>query len=159
MRLMLMRHCEAVVGRDSDSERPVTAAALAHLYQSASALREPLGRVSWLVSSPWRRARETAEALLPFLSLSVQQEISDLLLPQAVPGQTLTMLERYFTEGVDGDTSLLLVGHQPLVGRLIGLLCEGDSGAGFSPTPGEIAVIELDWPAAGMGSLRHWCRL
>lgn len=159
MRVMLMRHCEAVAGRDDDPERPLTQAALVRLQEGADRLGEPLGRVSCLISSPWRRAGETAEALRPFLSRAVRQEYSDTLLPMTDPHQTLTLLERYFADGEAGDTALLVIGHQPLLGRLIGLLCESESGARFSPAPGEIAVIELDWPAAGMGSLRCWYRL
>nr|WP_246589590.1 histidine phosphatase family protein [Marinobacterium ramblicola] len=156
---MLMRHCEAVAGRDDDPERPLTQAALVRLQERADALGEPLGRVSCLISSPWRRCRETAEALCPFLSCTVRQEFSDRLLPLTDPHQALSLLERYFADGEAGDAALLVVGHLPLLGWLIGLLCEGESGARFSPAPGEIAVIELDWPAAGMGSLRCWYRL
>jgi len=156
VRILLMRHCEAVAGADNDPERPLVPAALERLHRNAEGVHESLVEVTRLVSSPWRRARETAEALRLFLATDVRFETSEELLPLAAPAQALSLLERHAQES---GATLLLIGHQPLLGRLIGLLCEGSHGVALAPAPGEVAVIDLDWPAAGLGSLRCWHRL
>lgn len=166
MRLLLMRHCEAVAGADNDPDRPLTAAALEQLHSRAMAASDLLGEVERVVTSPWRRAVETAAALSPFLSHATLSEAalseaalsetSEALLPQAGVESALALMERFAQEG---EGTLLVIGHQPLLGRLIGLLCEGPGGGVYHPGPGAVAVIELDWPATGLGSLRYWCQL
>lgn len=156
MRVLLMRHCEAEAGADSDPDRPLTASALQRLRSRAEALPELFEDVEGLVSSPWRRAHETAVALRPFLPRVGRCESSEALLPQADTIQMLNLLEPF---AMRGSPAFLVVGHQPLLGRAISLLCDGPGGVSFDPEPGAVAIIDLEWPAAGLGTLRRWYRL
>lgn len=151
MRLLLMRHGEAVPGRDSDPDRPLTAEGRKALASPDRDVRTLLATVGELWSSPWLRAQETAALIYPYTCAQPVQSVDELL-PSADPGSILQRLE-----GASAET-LLLVGHQPLVGRLGALLCDGSLALPWAFSPADLAVIDLDWPAAGLGYLRRWHR-
>ncbi|WP_432694892.1 SixA phosphatase family protein [Marinobacterium sp. YM272] len=164
MRLLLMRHSEAVPGRDDDPDRALTEAGRLLLAEPDQSLAQALSEVSLVLSSPWRRARETAELLLPQTCSDTVRSVEELL-PFAAPKALLPILEEfaYSRQGASsgGDSgeaglTVLAVGHQPLVGRLAALLCEGANAHPWTFAPAELAVIELDWPAGGLGWLRRW---
>ncbi|MBR9885300.1 MAG: hypothetical protein GYB21_17315 [Oceanospirillales bacterium] len=157
MRLLLMRHCEAEPGADSDPDRRLLPRAIERLNANINVERQMLDDVEYVLASPWLRARETAQVLVEGIGPAFTPEtlLSEALLPTAPVEGVLEILER--CAAMDPQ-AMLAVGHQPLIGRLISYLCEGSCEAAFSPAPGEMAVIELDWPAAGLGSLRRWCQ-
>lgn len=156
MRLLLMRHAAAVAGADDDPGRDLLPPSVTALQQPSADLAERLAPVSRVVSSPWLRARRTAELLLPFCAAQ-GVELTDALLPGADTRSCLDYVETLFS--ASEDAVVLAVGHQPLLGHLAALLCEGAHAAPFALAPGELAVIELDWPAAGLGTLRGWLQL
>ena len=155
MRLLLMRHAPAQAGADEDPDRPLLPGARLQLQQPPAPMQALLADVGLIVTSPWTRARDTACALLPFCCAGAGLQNSDALLPDASLVDALALLENALCE----DTTLLAIGHQPLLGRLVALLCEGPQATPLLPAPGEMAVIELDWPAAGLGTLLGWQRL
>jgi phosphohistidine phosphatase len=71
-----------------------------------------------LISSPWRRARQTASALE---SVAQNLEISELL--AAPPSQALLRLIKEHSQQIQ---SLALVGHQPWMSQLTSLLLTGN---------------------------------
>lgn len=155
MRLLLMRHAEAVPGRDDDPGRPLTPRALQRLSQMDAEVRDQLTGLTHILCSPWLRARETVMGLKAQFPLSPDITFSEALTPSGDINQVLSLLE-----GVcSAESVVLVVTHQPLMGRLASLLCEGSRVSVFSPAPAELAVIEQDWPAAGVGVLRGWYRL
>ncbi len=149
MRLLLMRHGEAVPGSDQDSGRRLTAGGRAALTRPAESVQSALLGVVSLWSSPWLRAQETAGLMQPYTQAG-DLTLTEALLPSADPREILPLLE------MSEDHTLLLVGHQPLVGRLAALLCEGPQAHPWAFSPADLAVIDLDWPAAGLGYLRRW---
>lgn len=154
MRLLLMRHAPAQPGADEDSTRPLRAEARAALACPHESVQTLLGDVDQVLTSPWLRARQTAETLLPLCTGASFTQAQEALLPQADPQSFLECLLELPPEAV-----VLAVGHQPLVGRLVALLCDGAAINPPQPAPGELALIELDWPAAGLGRLLRWVRL
>ena len=100
-----------------------------------------------VLSSPWERARTTAGAL----TLSADLDTSDQLVPAGRVAVAATVLEPFFAS----EQSLVVVTHQPLCGRLIHWLSDGgQQSLPIAPCSG--ALLELDWPAAGMGRLIRW---
>lgn len=154
MRLLLMRHAPAQPGAEDDPGRPLRAEARAALECSDESVRALLADVHQVLTSPWLRARQTAEALLPLCAGASFIQVQEALLPQADPQSFLECLLE-----LPPEAAVLAVGHQPLVGRLVALLCEGAPINPPQPAPGELALIELDWPAAGLGRLLKWVRL
>ena len=148
MKLLLLRHAEAVAGADMDSERVLTprgqlqAAAMA--LRVASALPDAI-----VVSSPWVRARQTADHIAQLVG--ADPVCLPELTPDVKPLQAAAALESH----LDGDKTLVLVTHQPLCGRLISWLTEGRAES-VMVTPCSGALLELEWPAAGMARLLGW---
>lgn len=148
MRLLLLRHGEAGYDAPSDELRPLTANGrlrLEAMLQSASGKLQTVGRI---IHSPYLRTTQTAELVQSVCPLSL--EISDRLTPEASPAQLLDWLQAQ-----DGEQDLLLVTHQPLIGNLVSLLCEGDLSRPEPMLPGALAIIECDLPAAGLGRLLY----
>lgn len=116
MDLILWRHAEAV-GADGplpDAERNLTVRCLRHAEQMAEWLRlQRLPKVR-VLSSPAKRALQTAQALgLPFKAarqLNIGATAADLLGAADWP---------------DYSGAVILVSHQPALGRLASLLLAG----------------------------------
>jgi phosphohistidine phosphatase len=121
MHLYLIRHAQAEEPTQAllDADRKLTVKGL----DQAKSLKKSLGllevRFDCLISSPWRRARQTASALE---GVSDTLEVSELL--AASPSQALL---RLIAEKSENLTSLALVGHQPWMGVLTSQLLLGDS--------------------------------
>ncbi|WP_027853640.1 SixA phosphatase family protein [Marinobacterium litorale] len=152
MQVLVMRHAPAQPGADDDPQRMLLERSRTRLQQVSIEFEARLSSVTYVVSSPWRRARDTAELLRPFTQAAAV-ETTDLLLPGGGIDPLMALLESYF------DHSVLLVGHQPLIGRFISQLLDGPSAVALSPSPGEAADLELEWPAAGLARLRRWYQI
>jgi phosphohistidine phosphatase len=127
MRLVIVRHAEAAPG-EPDESRALTSQGRAQARKLGRRLREELGVPQAVLSSPLRRARETAAAL----DLG-EPEPSDSL----APGATADVV-RDAVEG-RGET-VVVVGHQPDCGRIAAAL-----GDGLEPhfPPAGVHVVEL----------------
>ena len=56
-------------------------------------------------------------------------------------------------QSLDDEASVLIVSHQPLVGELVSVLCEGNVYAAHPYVPSEIVVIECEVAEPGMGAI------
>jgi phosphohistidine phosphatase len=121
MHLYLIRHAHAEEPSRGllDADRKLTLKG----HEQAKNLKKLLARLEvhfeCLLSSPWRRARQTASALE---SVFDSLEVSELL--AASPNQALL---RLIAEKSQNCSSLALVGHQPWMGMLTSQLLLGDS--------------------------------
>ncbi len=155
MRLLLMRHAEAEPGCDADPLRALTASARIRLAAPEAAILAELQSLHSVLCSPYRRALDTAGLLLRSAGQgTLSPLVDDALCPTATLDAAVTLLQQYIDDG-----PLLVVTHQPLIGRLIPWLCDGATAPALAPSPGEMALIELEWPAAGLGRLLRWHRL
>src|SRR6059036_2543094 len=120
MDVWLMRHAaaedRAASGRDEDRE--LTAEGLARAEAVARGLAALKPSIDVVLTSPLPRARETAEAAARALGIDGPRDFPALM-PGADPARTAAELARKDWE------SVLLVGHQPHLGSLIGLLAFG----------------------------------
>ena len=146
MRLLLLRHGEAGYDAPNDQQRPLTANGRTRLQSMLQSQTEVIQTVGRMFHSPYRRTIQTAELVQAVHSLTL--EAVDELVPEGSPHGVLNWLQ---TLGTDQD--ILLVTHQPLVGNLVSLLCEGDLSRPEPMLPGALAVIECEIPAAGLGQL------
>jgi phosphohistidine phosphatase len=126
MNLYLLRHAPATdreaAGPGGDAERPLTPEGREKLVRAIGGMRALGLSFRRIFTSPARRARETAEAVALALSGERPPETVEVLDPDADPAAVLAWLA-----GLDGD--LLLVGHEPGLGRLAGLLSAGAASA------------------------------
>lgn len=149
MKLLLLRHGEAGFNAPSDVLRPLTDNGRYRLRHMLKEAGEQLSELDYIVHSPYLRTTQTAELVLE--QQQVRAESLDLLVPESDPRKVLDWL----TER--DDQVLMLVTHQPLIGNLVSLLCEGDLSRPEPMMPGALAIIELEFPAAGLGRLQVLC--
>jgi phosphohistidine phosphatase len=145
--LDLLRHGAALPDtRDGDASRQLSPRGRADLERLAAHLAGMGWRPDRAFTSPLARARDSALIALGRTAPAVTAKVMDALRPECDPA---AVLEALVVEGsVDGH--VLLVGHQPLLGLLGGLLT-GETAAGFAP--GSLMRIEFAGTlAAGAGT-------
>jgi len=113
MDLILWRHADAAQG-GRDSERKLTAKGRKQAARVAEWLAARLPSRYGVIASPARRARETADAL------AVPYKISERLAPGAAPADILEAAGWPSHKG-----AVLVVGHQPDLGRVAAVLLAG----------------------------------
>ncbi len=121
--IYLLRHAEAEdvspTGRDED--RRLTEVGRKRMKPIARGLARLVNALDEILVSPLERARETAEYVSTACDFDRPFRETVNLRPAADPAATLAELERLKAETV------LLVGHQPHLGRLTGRLLTGRS--------------------------------
>ncbi|MEO5618167.1 MAG: phosphohistidine phosphatase SixA [Candidatus Eisenbacteria bacterium] len=122
--LDLVRHGEArPAGHGGDAARRLTPRGRTDVTRLAARLRSEGVRPTHIFVSPLARARETAAILLSGRDDAPVPEIVEPLVPEAEPDEVLEVLTaRDIREGY-----VLIVSHQPLVGRLVTFLTGGDT--------------------------------
>ena len=145
LHLWVLRHGEAVAHAASDADRALTERGCADARAAGAWLAAAGSRPERVLCSPYRRARQTAEAVLESLP-GLNLQVVDWLTPDTEPLLAIKHLSPLLGP-------VLIVSHQPLVGALVGLLAEDDRDAG-PPLP-TAALAELDVPLCTAG----WARL
>jgi phosphohistidine phosphatase len=147
MDVWLLRHAEAHdssrSGRDEDRE--LTSKGLSRAEAVARGLASLEPSVDVVLTSPLIRARQTAEAAARALGTEPPRELAALA-PGVAPRRTAEELaaEKKWN-------SVLLVGHQPHLGSLIGLLVFGD--ARREVPLRKAGVAHVSWEPKGGGRL------
>jgi len=130
----LVRHAEAGAGVDGkDADRKLTERGRAGFERLLASLGSSL-IVKRILSSPFRRARETAELL--GLAAGAPVEPSDDLASGHASGREVLALARQAGPGA------ALVGHNPEIAEAIALA----SGSPAPVPPGTIAALDLSRP-------------
>jgi phosphohistidine phosphatase len=130
--LDLLRHGEArATAAGGDAARPLSL----HGSQAIERLGRHLGTLHWqpgrAFTSPLLRAQQTAALVLLSARVAVTPEARPQLLPESAPPEVAAML----VQALAPEEHVLLVGHQPLLGDLVGWLIGQDAGA---ITPGQL---------------------
>jgi phosphohistidine phosphatase len=152
-RLYLLRHGIAVPHAAPDipdDERPLTSKGVKRMHQVARGLRCLDIELDRIVTSPLPRARTTAEIVADVLGMEDRLEIADALRAEKDAGSIRDWLI------TRTEARLMLVGHNPSLMDLIGLLIAGAPG----PPPCELRKggvaalstqfnghVRLDWLA------------
>ena len=129
MNLYLLRHGIAVEpgtpGYERDSERPLIPKGERRLHSAAAAMAKLELSFDLILSSPFVRARQTAEIVAGELGLKKRVEFYDGLVPGGNPKVLIHALNELKPE----PENVLLVGHEPYLSRLISLLVSGGADA------------------------------
>ena len=125
MKLYFVRHSNAVEPGtpeyDDDSLRPLTEKGRDKMKEIASALKNLEVKPDLIVSSPFVRARQTAEILVKVLKYKQDLMFSEALIPMGSADDIIGEINEKYN--VD---ELMLVGHEPCLGGLIGTLIAGN---------------------------------
>lgn len=151
MELFVMRHgiaADRETWRGSDADRPLTERGAARVERVTEALGIFVERFDRIVTSPYVRARETAEIVARHRGGGRDPEL-DRVLAFEDPGPLLTRLAR------SDDERVLLVGHEPCLSSLVSRLVAGRDTFAFRMKKAAIAKLvtttlergeaELEW--------------
>ncbi|WP_111656826.1 phosphohistidine phosphatase SixA [Isoalcanivorax indicus] len=150
MRLYVVRHGEAEAQRTTDEARALTDAGRRGVQRLWQNLLAEGVRPATLISSPYVRARQTADEIAAQCGLAVD-DTCDLLVPDGHPQRVFDWLLAR-----DDSGPLVLVSHMPLVAHLVGQLSEGP-GARLPMGVGAVAALEVEVPAVA-GARLLWLR-
>jgi len=155
MDCLLMRHGIAVDAEEWDGaeeDRPLTKKGKARVRHAAAGLATLNCKPTHLVSSPFVRAYDTAKLVraevCPALTIERRHELA----AGASPKQVLS-----FLRSLPSASTVICVGHEPLLGEVAGMLLSGGSVPSLSFKKAGAALIHLpDGPKPSQGILRWW---
>ena len=138
--LILVRHAKAAPRgwRRPDDERPLTPEGHEQAGRTGEIVRGLVSPDVKVLCSPKRRARETAEIIAAALEPAVRTESRDCLRGDLDPDEILRAL------GSPSADCLVLVGHEPDMGRLLARLLDPDYQETIPFPPAGYAHVEVD---------------
>jgi len=143
MKIYLIRHSDAVEqgtpGYEDDSLRPLTEKGCNKTKKIASALKGLDIKPNMIVSSPYVRAKQTAEILAKALKYKQEPAFSDMLAPVGNADNIIGEInEKYHVD------ELILVGHEPCFSKLIGTLIAGNPDLAINIKKGAVCCLSTD---------------
>lgn len=153
MQLLIVRHACAekrdLFGKtgNPDALRPLTQKGRRRMRQGARGLRALVDSLDVLASSPYDRARQTAEILAEAFA------VAPVIVPALAPAGDVSEVIAWL--GRQQERRVALVGHEPDLGRLAALLLTGAE-ADFLPLKkGAACCLEFtERPRAGAARLK-----
>jgi len=142
MRLYLVRHAIAedrTIDYDDDSLRPLTEKGKEKMHRIAGGLLELGVEPDLIVSSPYIRARQTASILAKVLKCRQELAYSDFLVPMGEPDDMIGEINEKYSVN-----ELMLVGHEPSLSALVGVLLAGDPDISINFKKGGICCLSVD---------------
>jgi phosphohistidine phosphatase len=148
MEIWLLRHASAEdrSGSGRDADRTLTEDGHKRAREVARGLAALEPGIELVLTSPFARARQTAEPAARALKLADKMRETAALQPDRDPEEILAEVR------AEGAAAVLLVGHEPHLGELLGRLVLGRPGLAMPMK--KAAVARLDWPGTGPATLR-----
>jgi phosphohistidine phosphatase len=144
LQTFLLRHGEAedfAPGPSrGDEERELSPRGIDRLRSACTVYARIVGATPRILHSPLVRARQTAEILAnacgPGSSLTELAELKP-------GGRAVALIDQVQGEYLDGLDSLVFVGHEPLLGDLLGLLTSGNDRQSIPMGKGMLAGVRI----------------
>src|SRR5262245_4514784 len=141
MNIFILRHGVAVERDDlnfkNDAERPLTPDGEKQLRKISTAIKNMNLQFDLILSSPYERAKRTAEIVAEELNLKKRLAFSGELRSEGNPKKLIREIRKLKSS----PKNLLLVGHEPYLSELISVLTTGKS------------KMELDFKKGGLCKL------
>jgi phosphohistidine phosphatase len=143
MHLFVIRHAvaEDVGPGVDDTARELTEAGRAKLRRAVRGLRALDVRFERILTSPWKRAVQTARQLAP---IAASPPVATELLTQPPRAELLALI-------AEGGETTAVVGHEPWLGELAAWLAFGDTRHGEALIIKKCGVLWLDGTAVPGG--------
>ncbi len=156
MDLYLLRHAIAVLrgtpGYRDDSKRALTREGIKKMRRIADGMVSLDLEFDAILSSPFRRARETAEIVAKRFHARSVLSFEDAL---AVGGDHRVLIDRLNNE-YGSCRSVLLVGHEPSLSSLISFLLAGDPGLSITLKKGGLCKLVIESLSYGRCATLEW---
>jgi len=146
LQVWIFRHADAEESSESgkDEDRALTRDGVRRAAAVGRGLAALQPGIEAILTSPYRRARETARVAAQALGLAKVVDSRSL-----EPGRDPKAVARELEQS--GWRAALLVGHQPLLGEIIGFLVFGDPRREVPLR--KASVAHVSWTPAGGGAL------
>jgi phosphohistidine phosphatase len=156
MNIYVLRHGIAVelgtAGFTKDAERPLTPEGERKLRQIAAAMDALELSFDLVLSSPYVRARQTAECVAAALKARKRLELADCLKPSGSTTKLVDLLNRLKPV----PESVLLVGHEPYLSELISLLVSGKDSFAVIMKKGGLCKLSTESLQHGRCATLEW---
>jgi len=149
VKLYFLRHGIAVEAEDwkgAESERPLTDKGRKQLDREGKALAALELELEVIITSPFARAKETAQIIAAALNMSEHIEENDRLADSFSAMALGEILKSY-----SKVKSLMLVGHEPSMSQVIGEIIGGGK---IDLKKGGLACVEIPEPPLRKGELK-----
>ena len=140
MRLLIVRHAIALPRGTPgvpDAERPLTARGKSRFLSAARGIARVVPRPDALLTSPWKRARQTAEILAAAYGRLQPKDTP------ALASGSLEALARALSAHPQ-EATVALVGHEPWLSGLLAHLLGASEGGGLEFKKGGVALVEVE---------------
>jgi phosphohistidine phosphatase len=142
--LFILRHGIAAEpdapGIKSDANRPLIPKGEQRLREAAAAMEKMGLSFDAIISSPYLRAKQTAEIVARHFKLQKKLTFSDDLIPGGNPQALIRQLNGL----KPAPENILLVGHEPYLSWLIALLATGNTSATIEMKKGGLCKLEVE---------------
>ena len=156
MELYILRHGLAGEFGDprypDDSQRPLTAEGKRKMLQAALGMKALGINFDMALSSPYLRARQTAEIVCRQLDLLEKLQITENLEPGRDPRKLIAEIN----ENDPNDKKVLVTGHEPFLSGLIAYLISGSHSSGIEFKKGALCKLEIEGLKYGRCAALHW---
>lgn len=146
MKLLLLRHGIAADQDPSripdDSLRPLTSRGEQQVGEVAKTLRRLELGIDTIWCSPFVRTRQTAAAVAKKLSLENRLQVREELAPDGDSAKLLAELASFEPK----PASVLLIGHEPYLSRLLSVIASGGSSVRVELKKGGLARLDVTGP-------------
>lgn len=156
MNLYILRHGLAAerdaAGSGKDSDRPLTSKGERKMWEIAEALEALKLSFDLILSSPYTRARQTAQIVAEAFNARRELEFSDTLTPNGSAKKLIELIAAIRPPPED----VLLVGHEPYLSELVSLLVTGDTGASVVLRKGGLCKLAVESLKPGRCAALEW---
>jgi len=143
MNLYIIRHAiaidEGTPEYDNDSERPLSDKGKKKMRQIARGLRALGVDFDLILSSPYLRAKETAEILAEVSRTKADVAFSENLIPMGDPDLLISEINEKYSAN-----SIALIGHEPHLSSLISLLVSDNASLDITLKKGGVCRLSAD---------------
>ena len=155
MKLYLMRHAIAVPrgspGYSKDADRPLTLEGREKLYAVAQGLEKLELNWDLIVTSPWLRAKQTAQVMAEVFAMPNLVKETFVLTPRHTTKELLAMIQ-----DLPPAKSLLLVGHEPGLSMHLSNLLSGHGDCRFDFKKAGVAALNFEETPAVGEAILEW---
>jgi phosphohistidine phosphatase len=123
------------------------------MRQIALGLKELEGKVDLILTSPYARAAQTAKILGKAFDLEKERIIeTEHLMPMGFADQLIAEINEKYSD----EQSMILVGHEPYLSKLISVLVSGDAAMSLNFKKGGVCRLSLDKMLYGRCATLDW---
>jgi phosphohistidine phosphatase len=156
MELFILRHA---IAEDrtlhpvrNDSERPLTAKGEKRMWRLTEGMKVMDLSFDLILSSPFARAKRTAEIVAEAFRLRKALGFSQNLVPDGNPKELIEEIKVNHGK----SKRILLVGHEPYLSRLISLLVSGDTSIAITLKKAGLCKLSIDVLQYGQCATLEW---